>query len=59
MRRLLFVPSLPILVTLMMAVIRSSETSVLTKATWHHIPEEGIPPCTYFTKQLIFSKLFF
>jgi hypothetical protein len=30
-----------IVVTLMMEVICSSETSVLARATWHHIPEEG------------------
>jgi hypothetical protein len=26
----------------MIEAIRSSETSVLTRATWHHIPEDGI-----------------
>jgi hypothetical protein len=36
------VPSLPILVTLMMVVIHSSQTSVLTRAKWHSIPEDGI-----------------
>jgi hypothetical protein len=36
------VPSLPILVTLMMMVIRSSEMSVLTRITWGNIPEDGI-----------------
>jgi hypothetical protein len=34
--------SSPILVTLMMEVIRSTKTSVLTRATQHHIPEDGI-----------------
>jgi hypothetical protein len=36
------VPSSPILVTLMMKAIGSSETSVLTWATWRHISEDGI-----------------
>jgi hypothetical protein len=36
------VPSSPILVTLMMEGIRSSETSVLKRATWRNIPENCI-----------------
>jgi hypothetical protein len=36
------VPSSLILVTLMMEAIRSTETSVLTRATQHNIPEDGI-----------------
>jgi hypothetical protein len=45
MRQLLVtanVPSSPILVTLMMETIRSSETSVLTRATRRDLPEDGI-----------------
>jgi hypothetical protein len=36
------VPSLPILVTLMMEAIHSSEISVLTTATLYNIPDHGI-----------------
>jgi hypothetical protein len=36
------VPSSPILVALMMEAIRSSETSVLTRATRRHIPKDYI-----------------
>jgi hypothetical protein len=35
-------PSSPILVTLMMKAIRFPETSVVTRATQHHISEDGI-----------------
>jgi hypothetical protein len=37
-----FVPSSPILATLIMETIRFSEISVLTKATRRHIPEDTI-----------------
>jgi hypothetical protein len=36
------VPTLPILVTLMMEAIRSSETLLLTRDTRHNLPEDGI-----------------
>jgi hypothetical protein len=36
------VPSSPILVSLMMEALRSSETSVLIRGTRRHIPEDGI-----------------
>jgi hypothetical protein len=37
-----YVPISPILVTLVMNAFSSSETSALTRATWHNIPEEAI-----------------
>jgi hypothetical protein len=36
------VPCSLILLTLMMDAVRSSEMSVLTRATWRHIPEDSI-----------------
>jgi hypothetical protein len=39
------IPSSLILVTLMMEAIHSSETSVLTRATWCHISEDGFLQC--------------
>jgi hypothetical protein len=36
------VPSSPILVALMMEALGSSETSGLTRETWHNMPEDDI-----------------
>jgi hypothetical protein len=36
------VPNSPILVTLTVEALRSSETSVLTRVTWRNSPEDGI-----------------
>jgi hypothetical protein len=46
--------SMPILVTLMMEVLCSTETSVVIRATWHNIPEGGIVEClpTVLTEKL-------
>jgi hypothetical protein len=39
------VPSSPILITLMMEALHSSETSNLTRVTWWNVPEDGILHC--------------
>jgi hypothetical protein len=49
------VPSSPILVTLMMEAIRSSETSFLIKATKNTIPDDGIFG-TKFRQQVVVAQ---
>jgi hypothetical protein len=48
-------PSFLILCTLMMEIIRFSETSVLTTAKWRHIPEDGIPMFKVFQNTIFDS----
>jgi hypothetical protein len=42
-----YVPSSLILVTLMMEALSSSETSLLTRATWRNIAEDAILHVAY------------
>jgi hypothetical protein len=44
------VPNSPILVTLMMEALRSSEMSIFRRAMWCNIPEDGIFICNIFIK---------
>jgi hypothetical protein len=50
------IPSSLILVTLMMEMIRSSETSVLERATRHNISEDGILYITFVLQVVIVSN---
>jgi hypothetical protein len=52
------VPSSPILFTLMMEAIRSTETSILTRATRLHIPEDGILHGVIFFLGMVVSMTF-
>jgi hypothetical protein len=52
------VPSLPILVTLMMDALSSSETSFLTRATRRNIPEDSIPQiCISYSQYFLLWKV--
>jgi hypothetical protein len=57
------VPSSPILVTLMMEVLRSSETLALKRATRRNIPEGGILHTQFFewlkTKKTYYNVITF
>jgi hypothetical protein len=54
------VPSSPIIVTLMMVALSSSETSVLTRARRHNISEDGIlQECGSLTSKPKYSSIHF
>jgi hypothetical protein len=50
------VPSSPILIILMMEAIRSSETSILTRAARHNIREDDIPHDIMKTTYIIMCR---